>query len=38
MTKMMFRAVTHPQGWGGLADYELRDGKIYRSVTHPMGW
>lgn len=35
----IFRAITHPQGWGGLADYEIRsDGKIYRVITHPDGW
>ena len=33
----LFRTVTHPAGWGGFADYEIRDGKLYRAATHPDG-
>jgi hypothetical protein len=37
--KRIYRTVSHPQGWSGLADYEIRDdGKIYRAVSHPQGW
>lgn len=36
--KQTIRAVTHPKGWGGLADCEISaDGKIYRAVTHEDG-
>jgi hypothetical protein len=34
----VLRAVSHPQGWSGLPDYEIRDGKMYRAVSHPAGW
>jgi hypothetical protein len=34
----LYRAVAHPDGWGGLPDYEIRDGKVYRTVSHPLGW
>ena len=34
----LYRAVSHPVGWSGLPDYEIRDGKLYRTVSHPAGW
>lgn len=37
--KQIYRTVIHPEGCGGLPDYEIRgDGQIYRTVTHQMGW
>ncbi len=39
MDRQLFRAVSHPEGWGGLPDYEEREpGKWYRAVSHPCGW
>lgn len=37
-SKHLYRAVTHPQGWSGLPDYEIRGNQIFRTVTHLDGW
>lgn len=34
----LYRAVTHPAGFGGLPDYEIRDKQFFRTVSHPLGW
>ncbi len=33
----IYRSETHPEGWYGLPEYELREGKIYRTAHHPLG-
>ena len=33
------RSASHPEGWGGLPDYEQRlPGQWFRAVSHPEGW
>ena len=34
----IYRTVSHPNGWSGLPDYEIRGNEIYRTVSHPNGW
>ena len=36
--KTIYRTVSHPNGWSGLPDYEIKDGQIYRTVSHSYGW
>jgi len=34
----IYRTVSHPNGWSGLPDYEIRGNEIYRTISHPNGW
>ena len=34
----IYRTVSHVDGWQGLAQFEIRRGKIYRTVSHVDGW
>ncbi len=34
----IFRAVTHPEGYRGVADFDIKGSQIFRAVTHPKGY
>ncbi len=34
----IYRTVSHPKGWSGLHDYEIKNNQIFRTVSHPNGW
>ena len=34
----LYRTVSNGQGWSGLPDYEIRDGKFYRTINNALGW
>lgn len=36
--KNLYRTVSHPNGWNGLPDYEIKGNQVYRTVSHSEGW
>ena len=36
--KNIYKEISHPDGWSGLPDYEIRGNQIYRTVSHRDGW